>query len=117
MTVQQLQEQYEKALEDAYNRPSELSDDLELAFWHMIEDYLDSQNVVYSKSRQSESVYIETIKEIDEDGDIIDDATIRVAMHDNGRSYDVEYIEKDFVDMMKRLEKIIQTEEGVYCEK
>ena len=115
MTVQELQEQYNKALEDAYNHRTELTDDLEIAFWHMIEDYLDSQNIVYSKSRQSESVYIETIKEIDEDGDIIDDATIRVAIHDNGRTYDKNYIMNDFEDMMDKL-KEITTETGVYCE-
>ena len=116
MNLQTLQEQYERALERAEGYSSEELTDLTLIFWQHLETYLDSTGVVYQKSRQSEAIYIECIREINEDGDIEDYETIRVAMHDNGQSYYKNYITNDFQDMMDKLKQIITTEMGVYCE-
>ena len=116
MNLQTLQEQYDRALERAGGYSSEELTDLTLMFWQHLETYLDSTSVVYQKSRQSEAIYIECIREINEDGDIEDFRTILVAMHDNGQNYHINYIMNDFEDMMDKLKQIITTETGVYCE-
>lgn len=116
MDIRELQERYEKESQNADVYQTNELIDLTIAFWDKIEAFMDSTGVVYEKSRLSESVYIQCVVEVDEDGEIADYRTVRVSMHANGQAYDKNYIEDNFQAMMERLEKIIKTEEGIYCE-
>jgi len=116
MEIRDLQEKYNEAKSEAMGYESNEMQDLELAFWDMIKELLDESKIVYNKSSQSEAVYIECVTEMDEDGEIEDFYTVRVATHQNGNVQDVDYIERDFEDMYHRLEELLQTQQGIYCE-
>ena len=115
MEIRDLQEKYNEAVDlEFYNK--ELADDLAVEFWGMLKDLLNNSGVVYEKSSQSEAVYLQCATEIDEDGDIADYFTIRVAVHKNSYAQDVNYIERDFEDMYHRLEQLLKTQKGLYCQ-
>ena len=117
MTIAELQEKYNEAKElNEGVGDKETMDDLAIEFWTMIENLFDDAHVVYERSSQSEATYLQCATEVDEDGDIADYYTVRVATHKNGRAQDVNYIERDFEDMYHRLETLLETQEGLYCE-
>jgi len=115
MEIRDLQEKYNEALDFEFEN-RELADDLEVEFWGMIKDLLDNAGIVYEKSSQSEAVYLQCATELDEDGEIEDYFTVRVATHENSYAQSVNYIERDFEDMYHRLEQLLKTQKGLYCE-
>lgn len=116
MTIAEMNERLKEVREENDGYKSSEETDLIVDIWWEIRELLDKAKIVYERSNQSEAVYLQCVTEVSEYGDIDEYYTVRVAVHNNSLPQDVNYIENDYEDMYHRLEELLKTQQGLYCE-